>query len=114
MDIKFDVNEFVNKFFDKKEKFPFFVVRMLYLSSNIPSLIFYGSVFSKFLQIGQCTLRFCAQGRSVIYYNGNIRWKASILLVDKKAFQNYAEKFSKYCKTYDEIINKVISNLYLG
>ena len=27
---------------------------------------------------------------------------------DKKAFQRYSEIFSKYCKTYDKIIKKII------
>ena len=38
-------------------KFLFFILRMPYLSSNIPSSMFYGSIFSEFLQIARCTLR---------------------------------------------------------
>ena len=50
-------HEFVYKLFDKTDKFPFFVVYMPYLSSNIPPSISYSSIFSEFLQIAQCTLR---------------------------------------------------------
>ena len=40
MDITSKDNIFVYKLFDKRDKFPFFILRMPYLSSNIPSLIF--------------------------------------------------------------------------
>ena len=39
------------------DKFLVFIVRMLYLLSNILSLMFYGSTFSEFLEIARCTLR---------------------------------------------------------
>ena len=48
LDITIKNNIFVYKLFDKRDKF---------LSSNIPSLIFYGSIFSEFLRIARCTLR---------------------------------------------------------
>ena len=51
LDIRIEDNRFVYKFFDKRDKLPFFVIGMSYLSSNIPSSIFYGSIFSEFLQI---------------------------------------------------------------
>ena len=42
--------------FDKRDNFLFFIVRMPYLSSNVPSLVFYSSVFSVLLRIAQYTL----------------------------------------------------------
>ena len=96
-------NEFVYKLFDKRDKFPFFIVRMPYLSSNIPSSLFYGSIFSDFLRIVRCTLRltdFVLKASQVyarvITKGGN---KASILRQIKEAFQRYPKPFSKYCKT---------------
>ena len=49
LDITIEKNIFVYKLFDKNDKPPFFIVRMPYLSSSIPSSIFYGSIFSEFL-----------------------------------------------------------------
>ena len=57
MDITIEDKIFVYKLFDKRGKFPFFIVRIPYLSSNIPSSIFYGSKFLEFLRIALCTLR---------------------------------------------------------
>ena len=57
LDISAEDSISLYKLLDKRNKFPFFVIRMLYRSSNVPSSIFYGSIFSEFLQIARCTLR---------------------------------------------------------
>ena len=46
----------VYKLFDKRDAFPFFIVRMPYISSNIPSFIFYGTFKSEVLRIAKNTL----------------------------------------------------------
>ena len=79
------INIFAYKIFDKKDKFPFFIVRMPYLPSNIPSPIFYGSISSEFVsKTSQLYARMITQGRK----------KASILHQIKKVFQRYPETFS--------------------
>ena len=55
LDITIEGMIFVYKFLDKRNKFPFFIVRMPYLLSNIPSSIFYGSIFSEFLRTARGT-----------------------------------------------------------
>ena len=57
LDVKIEDSVFVYKFCNKRDKFPFFIFRMPHLSSNMPSTIFYGSVFSELLQIARFTLR---------------------------------------------------------
>ena len=111
LDITIENNISVYRLFEKKEKFPFFIVRMPYLSSNIPSSLFYGSIFSEFLLIASCTLRLAhfVPKPSQLYTRmvtqvGN---KASALRQKKKAFQRYPETFSKYSKAYDGIINEI-------
>ena len=69
--ITIEDNKFVHKLFDKRDKFSLFIVGyyvcllcllwlyfaiMAYLSSKIPSSIFYGSIFSEFLWIAWWTL----------------------------------------------------------
>ena len=51
LDIKTKEGTFLYKLFDKRDKFPLFIVRMPHMSSNIPSVIFYGSIFSELLHI---------------------------------------------------------------
>ena len=45
LDIKIEDKIFGYHLFDKKHKFPLFIVQMRYLSINIPSPIFYGLIF---------------------------------------------------------------------
>ena len=110
--LKIEDKIFVCQLFDKRDTFPFFIVHIPYLSINIPSSIFYGSIFSEFLGIARCALRltdFVPKASQLyagmITQGGN---KASILRQIKKAFQRCAETFSKYCKTNDELINEII------
>ena len=56
LDITILDNKFVYKIYDKREDFPFSIVKMPFYSSNIPSHVFYGSIFSEFLRISRCTL----------------------------------------------------------
>ena len=46
LDIKIEDGVFVYKIFHKRDKFPFFIFRMPHFESNIPSNIFYNSIFS--------------------------------------------------------------------
>ena len=46
----------IYKLFDKRDNFPFFIIRMPDLGGNIPSHVFYGSVMSEFLRIARSTL----------------------------------------------------------
>ena len=49
LDIKVEGSVFVYKPFDKRYKFPVFIVRMPHYSSNIPSTISSGSIFPELL-----------------------------------------------------------------
>ena len=57
LDITIENDIFLYKLFDKKDEFSFFIVRMPLLPSNIPSSIYYDSIFSEFLRISPFTLR---------------------------------------------------------
>ena len=54
--INFKDGIFINMFYDKKNKSPFFIARMPHPSSNIPSSIFWGSFYFKLLRIVRYTL----------------------------------------------------------
>ena len=58
LDLEINISDgiFIYKLFDKRNDFPFFIVRMPDLSGNIPSHVFYGSVMSEFLRIARSTL----------------------------------------------------------
>ncbi|WP_456235821.1 hypothetical protein [Soonwooa purpurea] len=58
LDIAVEEGIFVYKLFDKRDAFPFNIVRMPHKSSEIPSYIFYGAILSEGLRIARATLRF--------------------------------------------------------
>ena len=113
LDLEIDVKNkiFVYKLFDKRESFPFFIVRMPDLSGNIPSHVFYGSIMSEFLRIARCTLlysdflpsavnlfkRMVSQGGS----------HSRILKQITKAMSRHPEPFSKFSKSTQEIVKDI-------
>ena len=56
LDIRIVDGKFIFKLFDKRNDFPFFIVRMPDYTGNIPSHVFYGSVMSEFLRIARSTM----------------------------------------------------------
>ena len=55
LDISIHESRFSSKLFDKRDAFPFSIVRMPYLSSNIPSTIFFSTISSELLRIAICS-----------------------------------------------------------
>ena len=51
LEIKIKDGILIYKLFNKRDKFPFFIIHMLHFESNIPSTIFFGSIVSEFLSI---------------------------------------------------------------
>jgi hypothetical protein len=58
LEINMQEGLFVYKLFDKRDAFPFSIVRMPYISSNIPESIFYSAMVGEFLRIARSTLLF--------------------------------------------------------
>ena len=59
LDINIVNNIFVYKLFDKRDDFPFSIVRMPDLNGNIPNHVFYGSIMSEVLRIARASLQYC-------------------------------------------------------
>ena len=99
---------FCYKLFDKRDAFPFFIVRMPHKDSNIPSNIFYSAIFSEILRISRCTIiledvipriselftRMINQGASKAYLRKQI----------KKCFVRFHDTFIKFGKTSEEFL----------
>ena len=103
---------FVYKMYDKRDQFPFFIVRMPHISSNIPSYIFYGATFSELLRIARCPLLFedffkrtsCLFKR--IFSQGVEDQFLSKQI--SKAMQRYPDVFVNYGKSFEEINDLII------
>ena len=56
LDITIVDGVFIYKLFDKRDAFPFHIVRMHHLESNIPQSIFYSTLVGEFLRIARSTM----------------------------------------------------------
>ena len=56
LDITIKDGRFVYKLFDKRDAFPFTIVRLPHIESNIPESIFYSALVGEFLRIARSTL----------------------------------------------------------
>ncbi len=112
LDISVVENNFVYKLFDKRDDFPFTIVRMPDLSGNIPSYIFYGSIMSEFLRIARCTLLLSDFiPRASVLYKRMMKQGGSknmVLRQIRKAISRHPEPFQKYNSPPNRIINNMI------
>lgn len=113
LDLEIDISDgiYIYKLFDKRNDFPFFIVRMPDLSGNIPSHVFYGSVMSEFLRISRSTLRYSdflpvatSLFRRMTNQGGS---KVRILQQISKAISRHPIPFKKFKKRAKEIIQDI-------
>lgn len=82
---------------------------MPYLSSNITSSIFYGSISSEFVRIGLRTLIITDfVPKTFQLYNRMVTQDGNKESIQRQIQKAFCETFSKYCNTYDEVINEII------
>ena len=103
LDITIKDGIFVYKLFDKRDNFPFFIVRMPDLAGNIPSHVFYGSFMSEILRIARATLLyedFISKAKELLNRMNNQGASAPLLLRQiKKVLNNHPEAFQSFNKS---------------
>ena len=111
LDIQIVEDLFIYKLFDKRDEFPFSIVRMPDLSGNIPSFIFYGSIMSEFLRIARCTRLISdflpgdqALVERMVSQGGN---KSLVLKQIKKVVSRHPESFEKFTLSTKQILEKL-------
>ena len=111
LDITIENGIFVYKLFDKRDEFPFSIVRMPDLSGNIPDHVFYGSVMSEFLRIARATLfyhDFIPKAKELFIRMVNQSGeKHKVLLQLKKAITKHNLPFSRYQKCAADILKDI-------
>ena len=117
LDITIEDGVFVYKLFDKRDDFPFHIVRMPDRGSNIPSYIFYGTVLSEYLRIARSTLRlndFIPRVSSLVVRMLNQGGQYFKLFKQfNKAMMRYPDPFTRYNMTPNNIILEIKHHLNL-
>ena len=104
---------FVYKLFDKRDDFPFFIVRMPDLGGNIPNHVFYGAIMSEFLRIARCSLLYKDFLKSAIaLFNRMVNQGGSEIQILKqisKGVSRHPLPFNKFCKNAKQIRDDISS-----
>jgi len=113
LDITIKNDQFIYKLFDKRDEFPFEIVRMPDNNGNIPSHIFYGSIFSEILRIARATLlysdfieRFKSLYRRMINQGA---CENNILKLIDKVVNRYPKVFTSFNTSSFKIKNDITS-----
>ena len=111
LNIKIKVGKFHFGFFDKRDSFPFSIVRMPDKSSNVPSSIVYSAIGAESLRIARASnnpesfstaikpliARMSRQGVSIGKINSSIL----------KCFNKHHSDFNNVCESKQELLNLI-------
>ena len=113
LDISIVDGKFIYKLYDKRDDFPFFIVRMPHMNSNIPSNIFYSALVGEFLRIARSTLRladFLPKAKSLLErmnnQGGNQKLSQKHI---HKIITRHQNCFNQFSVTPDILLNLLLS-----
>ena len=113
LDITIKEGLFIYKLFDKRDAFPFSIVRMPYVSSNIPENIFYSAMVGEFLRIARSTLLFedfLPKTRDLIHRLNNQGAKQHTSMRHlRKIIQRHPEDFSHFRIETEDMLSQIIN-----
>ena len=110
--IRIEDGKFVYSLYDKRDDFPFAIVRMPHRDSNIPEKIFYSAVVGEFLRIARSSMLypdFLPKARDLL-----VRMKNQGATVEnlkrslKKIIENHPETFASYSIEMDNVLNDIL------
>ena len=110
-----DTNNFNISLFDKRDTFPFSIVRMPFLDSNIPSKMFYSSLGAEILRIGRASNSSTGFLRSsnkivnrMLKQGGNL---SKITKTLKKVYGQHFHTFCNFAPTSEAFVNNILSSM---
>ena len=118
LDIVLDGGTFEVGLFDKRDTFPFSIVRMPFKDSNIPSSIFYSAIGAEVLRIARVTTNKNKFTNVVLPLITRMRKQgAKILRIKntlKKFFNKHQQEFSCVATNFDELCSIVNLNYFFN
>ena len=103
---------FVYKLYDKRDDFPFSIVKMPYLSSNIPYNIFYNTILSEILRIARCSLLykdFLLKARELCQ---RMRHQGADVIFGKASLLRFINKHSSSFRKYNIPFKVLVDSCY--
>ena len=108
LDISISDGTFIFKLYDKRDAFPFHIIRMPHMSSNIPRSIFYSALVGEFLRIARSTLMihdFIPKANELLVRmrkQGAVQQTTSRFL--RKIITNHPESFQQFSRSTEELL----------
>ena len=112
LDITIQEGKFIYKLYDKRDDFPFSIVRMPHINSNIPENIFYSALMGEFLRIARSTLLlqdFLGKAKGLTYRmisQGGKNYKIKRNL--QKIINRHPTDFSKFEISPEQLIERLV------
>ena len=111
LDISIIDGLFIYKLYDKRDAFPFHIIRMPDKKGNIPLHVFYGSIMSEFLRIARATSLFSDfLPRAKSLFDRMIKQggeRGRVLAQIKRAMHRHPKPFIKFALTSHQIITSI-------
>jgi hypothetical protein len=111
-----DINKtnkiFIYKLFDKRDEFPFSIVKMPFLSSNIPYNIFYNTILSEILRIARCSLLyadFLYRAKKLCH---RMRNQGADVIFGKSSLLRFIKKHSPSFKKFNVPFRSIVEACY--
>ena len=113
MDLSININDGIFNFglYDKRDAFPFSIVRMPHKTSNLPSKIVYSSIGAECLRIARASNNIEAFSRSLKPLLSRMQKQGtSLKQITKtilKFYHQHKADFSDICKNVEELLNLI-------
>ena len=111
--LEIEDNKFSMNLYDKRDDFPFSIVRMPYLNSNLPSKMFYSAFGAEILRTARTTSTlndFISNSKRLLKrmkkQGGNMK---SISKTLSKTFGRHFESFHKFYSTSIEFVDSIVA-----
>ena len=112
LDISIKDGVFVYKLFDKRDAFPFSIVRMPHIDSNMPESIFYSSFVGEFLRIARSTLLFKdLKEKSHIFIQRMRAQGATVSKLDlclRRVITRHNSEFSRFQLSLNSVVHQLL------
>ena len=113
LDITIVDGVFEYKLYDKRDDYPFFIIRMPDLRGNIPSYIFYGSILSEVVRIARCTLKYIDFVPKISDLFSRMKnqgaYMKKLICQMKKAMQRHPLAFESFNMANEIMISNIIN-----
>ena len=106
-------DQFLYRLYDKRDAFPFHIVRFPFLCSNLPSKMFYATISAEILRICRASLSFDSFLLSALPFLQRMKKqgakKESVKGSLHKLFTRHFSSFTKYGLQKEEVLNNLLS-----